>query len=61
MPFDDNSTVKFANYFSNLELIKSIIDENMLIPIFIVGDYNTDLNSEKRYRKETGINMGIVR
>jgi hypothetical protein len=46
-----NSSNRIANYISNLEIIKSIIDEQLDLPIFIVGDFNTDLNLDKRYSK----------
>ena len=52
LPFDDNSSVRIANYISNLEIIKNIIDENLNQPIFIIGDFNTDLNMDKRYSKQ---------
>jgi hypothetical protein len=49
LPFDDNSDNKIAIYTSNLEIIKSIIDENLNVPILIIGDFNTDLETNKRY------------
>ena len=51
LPFDDNSATRLANYISNLEIIKSVIDEHVDIPVFIVGDFNTDLNLDKRYTR----------
>ena len=52
LPFDDNSTEKLANYISNLQILESIIEEHVDIPLFIVGDFNTDLNLDKRYTKQ---------
>jgi hypothetical protein len=51
LPFDDNSNNKIANYISNLEIIKSIIDDNLHIPTLIVGDFNTDLETNKRFSR----------
>ena len=51
LPFDDNSTTRMSNYISNLEMIKSIVVQDLDIPIFIIGDFNTDLTMSKRYSK----------
>ena len=51
LPFDDNSLERMANFVSDLEIVKSILDEKLDISLFVVGDFNTDLNINKKYSK----------
>ena len=51
IPFDDNSAYRYAQLKSTLELIASIIEDNLDKTVLVVGDFNADLKREKRYDK----------
>jgi hypothetical protein len=49
LPFDDGTNSRISNFLSNLEIINSLVDEYSNLPVITIGDFNTDLNTNKRY------------
>jgi hypothetical protein len=52
LQFDNNTTERFNEFISNLQLISTIIEDNNDKPVYIMGDFNADLERNKRFDNE---------
>ena len=46
---DNNTTVRMCEYTSNLQIINVILQDYANLPTFIVGDFNADVERNKRF------------
>lgn len=44
MPYDNHSLQCFIDFKSNLELVKSLLEEHVHDRVVILGDFNSDIN-----------------
>jgi hypothetical protein len=60
LPFDDGSYERLANYKSNLSYLEAQLNENIIYPNFILGDFNASLSRQEPTRFDKQLKSFIL-